>query len=111
VTTGILQSSRLNQALVFGWEFAIYFGLGVLCAGVLPLVFWAQRRFKRAKLAMRIASICLTTLAGGFFVLGVGWAVYRISEAQESAGVMAKAERQVERVELAKRLARGAVCP
>jgi hypothetical protein len=103
VTGATLQAQHLDQALVFAWEPMLYFGPGVLLAGVLPWLLWAQKRYPGATGLARVAGIFLTTLAAGLFALGIGSAVYRVNAAQDSAAKVAKAERQVEGTELAKR--------
>ena len=103
VTGALLQSQHIDQALVFAWQPMCCFGPGLLCAGALPWLLWAQRRSQKFRRAAQIASALLTTLAAGFFVLAIGTAVYTVTAAQKSAATVARAQRAVEGAELAKR--------
>jgi hypothetical protein len=106
VTGALLQSQQVDQALVFAWPSMSFFGPGLVFAGALPWLLWAQRHFSerpRVRGAAGLATTLLTTLSAGCFVVAIGMSVYTVTSLQGAAGEMARAQRAVEGAELAKR--------
>jgi hypothetical protein len=93
---GVLQAdlAALPTVAVFAWAPAIYFGLGVSAAGLLPLLMAARTAFPTVIWSGRAAFIAIlfaTTSSAGLFALGVGSVMVELTQVQVPAVVAAKA--------------------
>lgn len=106
VTSVLLQSQHIEQAIVFVWPSMCLFGPGLIFAGALPWLFWAQRRFSESGWIRGPASMAaafLTTLSAGCFVAAISISIYTVTSLQDAASEYARLQRAVEGAELAKR--------
>lgn len=106
VTGALLQSQQIDRALVFAWPSICLFGPGLIFAGALPWLLWAQRRYTTSARTTEFIgwlSTLMTSLSAACFVAAIATSIYTVTSLQGPASEIAKAQRAVEGAELAKR--------
>jgi hypothetical protein len=92
VTSGLLQANRLELALTLVYAPLTYFALGLLAAGMLRMLVWGIHVSPSGSRRQRISTnavIFATVASASFFVLGLGSAVWQVTQFNPVAGKIA----------------------
>jgi hypothetical protein len=98
ISTALIQSGKVGLAVVIGFGPLMYFALGLAAAGTIPWFIWRQRALKPSNWWQQILSplpLFVSTVSSGFFLMGLGSAVFEVWQLNPVAAKIAESEAKV----------------